>query len=126
MAGHEHSDDGHHPHVMSIPALLATGFALLVLTIFTVTVTSWDFGYKANLIVAMAIATVKAIIVCLFFMHLLYDKKFNLIILVGSVACMLLFFSITMLDSGQYQDDLRITNPMPHEAAAAAADSGGN
>ena len=80
MAGQGHSDSEHHPHVMSIPALLATGGALMVLTVFTVTVTSFDFGYTANLVVAMAIATVKAIIVCLFFMHLLYDKKFNLII----------------------------------------------
>ena len=38
--------------------------------------------------------------------------------LVVSVACML-FFSITMLDSDQYQGDILITNPMPHEAAAA-------
>ncbi len=119
MAGQAHSDSEHHPHVMSIPALLTTGGALMVLTIFTVTVTSFDFGYTANLVVAMAIATVKAVIVCLFFMHLLYDKKFNLVILVLSVALMLLFFSITMLDSDQYQADTVITNPMPHEAAAA-------
>ena len=119
MAGHGHSESGHQPHVMSIPALLATGGALMLLTIFTVTVTSWDFGYTANLVVAMAIATIKAIIVCLFFMHLLYDKKFNLIILVLSVSFMMLFFSITLLDSDQYQGDILITNPMPHEAAAA-------
>src|SRR5262249_10828407 len=78
--GHDHSHgdahghaDGHdHGLAHTTPVSLLFGIlaALLVLTVFTVTVTSVDLGQQGNLIVAMLIATVKAALVCTFFMHL--------------------------------------------------------
>ena len=47
--------------------------ALVVLTAVTVAVAQFDFG-NWNLVVAMAVASVKATLVALFFMHLKYEN----------------------------------------------------
>ena len=47
--------------------------ALLVLTVITVLAAQFDFG-NFNLVVAMAIASVKALLVAMFFMHLKYEN----------------------------------------------------
>ena len=105
-AAHTHDAHGHDhglAHTMPIPLLFGVLVALLVLTIATVAVTSIDLGAQGNLIVAMAIATVKAALVCTFFMHLLWDKKFNLVLFLTSVLFLVLFLSMTTTDRGEYQ-----------------------
>ncbi len=105
--GHDHSHaDGHdHGLAHTTPVSLLFGIlgALLVLTIATVAVTAVDLGAQGNLIVAMAIATVKAGLVCTFFMHLLWDKKFNTILFLTSVLFLILFLSMSTTDRGEYQ-----------------------
>ena len=102
---HDHAaGDGHGlAHTMPIPLLFGVLGALLVLTIATVSVTSFDLGAQGNLIVAMVIATVKAALVCVFFMHLLWDKKFNAVLFLTSVLFLILFLSMTTTDRGEYQ-----------------------
>jgi cytochrome c oxidase subunit 4 len=46
---------------------------LLVLTVITVAIAQFDFG-NLNLVVAMVVASVKAALVALFFMHLKYEN----------------------------------------------------
>jgi cytochrome c oxidase subunit IV len=99
---HAHGDHGL-AHTMPVPMLIGVLVALLVLTVATVAVTSVDLGAQGNLIVAMVIATVKAILVCAFFMHLLWDKKFNLVLFLTSVLFLVLFLSMTTTDRGEYQ-----------------------
>ena len=111
--GHAHAhDDGHghgghdgHGLAHTTPVSLLFGIlgALLVLTIATVAVTAIDLGAQGNLIVAMIIATVKALLVCTFFMHLLWDKKFNLVLFLTSVLFLILFLSMTTADRGETQ-----------------------
>ena len=107
-AGHDH---GHGlAHTMPLPLLFGVLGALLALTIATVAVTSIDLGAQGNLVVAMIIATVKAALVCVFFMHLLWDKKFNAVLFLTSVLLLILFLSLTTNDRGEYQqsvDDYR-------------------
>jgi cytochrome c oxidase subunit IV len=115
--GHDH--DAHAPgeghdhglaHTTPISLLFGILAALLVLTVATVAVTSFDLGAQGNLVVAMVIATVKAALVCTFFMHLLWDKKFNLVLFLTSVLFLILFLSMTTTDRGEYQqavDDYR-------------------
>jgi len=55
---------------------------LLILTIITVGASYIDFG-QGNIVIALAIATVKATIVALFFMHLLHDKPVNAVVAVA-------------------------------------------
>jgi cytochrome c oxidase subunit IV len=95
---------------MPLPLLFGVLGALLALTIATVAVTSIDLGAQGNLVVAMIIATVKAALVCVFFMHLLWDKKFNAVLFLTSVLLLILFLSLTTNDRGEYQqavDDYR-------------------
>jgi cytochrome c oxidase subunit 4 len=106
--GHGH-DDGHdHGLAHTTPVSLLFGIlaALLVLTIATVAVTSVDLGAQGNLVVAMVIATIKAALVCTFFMHLLWDKKFNTILFLTSVLFLILFLSMATTDRGEYQNDV--------------------
>jgi cytochrome c oxidase subunit 4 len=104
--GHDAHGDGHdHGLAHTTPVSLLFGIlaALLVLTVATVAVTSIDLGAQGNLIVAMIIATVKAGLVVTFFMHLLWDKKFNLILFLTSVLFLILFLSMATTDRGEYQ-----------------------
>jgi cytochrome c oxidase subunit 4 len=86
------------PHVLPLRTYLLVWGALLVLTFITVRVSYFNFG-TWNLIVAMAVATVKASLVALFFMHLKYDEKFNGVILLGSLAFLGIFFVLTLADT---------------------------
>ena len=104
MASHAHSDDEHSEdghdfaHPASIPLLLGTFIALTVLTIITVAQASVDFG-SWDVAIVMVIATVKAILVGAFFMHLAFDKPFNITLFVGSFVFVGLFIIFTLGDS---------------------------
>ncbi|MEO0593066.1 MAG: cytochrome C oxidase subunit IV family protein, partial [Myxococcota bacterium] len=119
-AGHEAGHD-EIAHVMSPQMLLGVFGALILLTGLTVGVTAVDLGAAGNLIVAMAIATVKAGLVAAFFMHLLYDKKLNLLIFLGSFAFLFLFITFTLMDSAETQRDIEARV----NAQAAAANEPG-
>jgi cytochrome c oxidase subunit 4 len=93
-------------HVVPFPILAGVFAALIVLTFVTVAATWFDLG-SWNLILAMAIATVKASLVALFFMHLRYDHPFNALIFVAALLFMALFISLTLNDTLQYQPDIQ-------------------
>lgn len=100
-AGHK---VGHH---VPLGVLAATLVALLALTAITVGVTrvAWlDFGPTVNLWIALAIATVKATLVALYFMHLRYDRPFNAVILIAALLFVMLFVGLAMMDSRAYHD----------------------
>ncbi len=101
----EHEDHGL-AHTTPVSLLVGILAVLLVLTILTVSVTSFDLGSRGNLVVAMIIATVKAALVVTFFMHLLWDKKFHLILFLTSVLFVILFLSMTITDRGEYDKDV--------------------
>jgi cytochrome c oxidase subunit 4 len=103
---HHATDDHGHAHVMPLPLLFAVGGILLLLTAVTVWVTAVDLGRSGNLVIAMVIATIKAILVCLYFMHLRWDKPFNALVFATSLLFVALFISITMLDKFEYEKDI--------------------
>lgn len=106
-AGHGHDDHDHGlAHTMPIKGLIAVWAALMVLTVLTVSVTHFDMGYTVNLVVAMVIATIKASLVMLFFMHLWWDKRFNVLIFLGSFLFLALFVGLTVNDRGEYQQNI--------------------
>ncbi|MBN2295841.1 MAG: cytochrome C oxidase subunit IV family protein [Pirellulales bacterium] len=88
-------------HVVDIRVLLGVFAVLMVLTTITVSVSYFDFG-ALNLFVAISVATMKAALVALYFMHLRYDNLFYAFVLLVGVAFLGLFLSITMLDSVEY------------------------
>jgi cytochrome c oxidase subunit 4 len=106
--GNGHGDGHDHglAHTTPVSLLFIILGLLLFLTVLTVAVTSIDLGAQGNLVVAMVIATVKAALVCTFFMHLLWDKKFNTLLFLTSVLFLILFLSMATTDRGEYQHDV--------------------
>lgn len=105
-AAHGHDDDHGLAHVLPVPFLLGVLFALLLLTVLTVSVTYVDLGHQGNLVVAMLVATVKASLVVAFFMHLAWDNKFHFLLFLSSVLFVILFLALATTDRGEYQHDL--------------------
>jgi cytochrome c oxidase subunit 4 len=103
-AAHEHDADhsGGHAHAVPLPLLTAVFLILMFLTLVTVGITYFDFGYTMNLVVAMAIAMVKAAFVGLYFMHLRWDAPLNGFILAVSLLFVTLFITFSLIDTGQY------------------------
>jgi cytochrome c oxidase subunit IV len=93
-------------HVMPVRLLIGVWLALMVLTVITVAVTSVDLGSRINLIVAMTIATIKAGLVATYFMHLRWDRPFNILVFVGSLLFVSLFISMTLFDKSEYEADI--------------------
>jgi cytochrome c oxidase subunit 4 len=92
-------------HIVSTKLYYAIWIALLVLTGVTAGVAFIDLG-PFNTIVALTIATLKAVLVVLFFMHLKYDKPFNGLILIVSLALVALFIVIALGDTQHYQKNV--------------------
>lgn len=94
---HEHGGGDHGHHVVPMKVYIGVFATLLFLTVVTVAVAQVDLG-PANMLVAMLVATVKASLVCMFFMQLKYDEKLNAIIFVFGLIFVALFFLFTTLD----------------------------
>ncbi len=86
-------------HISSLGTLMTVAGALLVLTFLTVAVTWINIPEPFNVIVAIAIAVLKAALVAMFFMNLYWDTKFNTVVFLMSILFLLIFVSITLLDT---------------------------
>ncbi len=86
-------------HISSAKFLWGIGTALFFLTFVTVAVTWIQIPEPWNVVVAVAIAVVKALIVVAFFMNLWWDSKFNTLLFIMSIAFFLLLIGITLLDT---------------------------
>jgi len=67
--------------------------SLAVLTLLTVTASHLQLSHTMHIVVAMAIATLKATLVGLFFMHLIHEKKmiYGLLFFTGIAFLVLIF-----------------------------------
>jgi len=90
------SDNKH--HITPLSTYLIVFSALLFMTFVTVYSAQYDFG-SFNIILALMIASFKASLVLLFFMHLYYDNKINLAFILASVLFLAIFIGITMVDT---------------------------
>ena len=106
----QHDDLPRFNHPVSTKLLFAVFGSLIALTTLTVVTSAvWPYSnLPADLAfpVAMIIATVKAFLVCAFFMHMWWDKTFNIIVFLSSSLFVTLFIGLTLLDSGYYQDSI--------------------
>jgi len=102
---HAHDDHNHgFSHVMSPVILLGVFAALIVLTVVTVFLAGNPIippGF--DIIIALTIASLKASLVVLFFMHLVHDKGLNAIMFIFSFVFVALFLVFTISDTDQYQ-----------------------
>jgi cytochrome c oxidase subunit 4 len=93
MSGqHEHAR-----HIVGPGVYLVILLALLVGTALTVWASYVDLGFW-NPIIALAIATTKAGLVVLFFMHVKYSTKLTKLTVVAGVFTFLILISLTLTD----------------------------
>jgi cytochrome c oxidase subunit 4 len=114
---HGHGDHGHGSHghghgalghIVPPRILLAVFGTLVVLTVVTVfTATQIHLPGNGNLVLAMIIATIKATLVCLYFMHLRWDKPMHAVVFLTGLLFFILFAGICLMDSSQYQRQIR-------------------
>jgi cytochrome c oxidase subunit 4 len=91
--------------VLPTKVLVGVFGALLFLTVITVLAAQVDFGSKSlNLAIALLIATVKASMVVLYFMHIRYDRLFHGMMIASGLLAAALFVGFTLVDRGQYED----------------------
>ena len=100
----DHDEHGFaHPIPMNL--LLGVFVALIFLTILTV-LTAGQVPAPFGIYVAMTIATAKAALVMMFFMHMFWDKSFNSLVFLSSVLFVALFIGITLMDTGHYLESI--------------------
>ncbi len=92
-----HNEHAHHDHGAGV--YVKTLLALLFLTVVTVGASYVDFG-SGNVVIALFIATIKASLVALFFMHLKDDKPVNAIIAVAGFLFLGIFLMFDFIDFG--------------------------
>lgn len=95
--GDEHHDGLGH-HISPLSTYFAVYGALLVLTVLTVAVSYAELPPEQSIPAAVAVASVKATLVAAWFMHLKYDKRFNVFIFLAALWFMAVFFIFTLFD----------------------------
>ena len=98
-------DDDLHVHIVPPRVLLGVFGALLVLTVLTVVAAEVDLG-SLNLVGALVIATAKATLVALYFMHLRWDRPFHGFVFLAALAFVMLFIILALLDTMNYAPDM--------------------
>ena len=96
MQSHEHLEEEEHivGHGLNVVIYLS----LLVFTGITVWVASMNLGAMSS-IVAVLVASMKAALVLLFFMHLYYDKPIFRYMFVATVVTYGIFIALTYTDT---------------------------
>ncbi len=90
--------DTHAPH-SHMKELTLTFLALVVLTIVTVKIAKVDFGSVAiNISIAMFIASIKGLLVALYFMHLKWEEKLIVFFAALSIPFLVLMVSTMVWD----------------------------
>ncbi len=125
MAHAEHHGDPEQEvaHVSDLKVYFGVWAALIVGTVITVAVSYVDFNAilgvpNINLLVAMVVAVTKALLVCLFFMHLKSDNKIFALTFGSSVIFLGIFFILVFSDlmTRGLVDDKQGTFEMDHRA----------
>ena len=84
-------------HVVSPKIYVIILFALILGTALTVWASFWELGIL-NPIIALAIATGKAVLVVLFFMHVKYSSKLTKLTIVCGIFMFLTLIGMTLAD----------------------------
>jgi cytochrome c oxidase subunit 4 len=108
------SAHGQEQHHHGGPLVYTANLAgLLILTGITVGASYINFGSSAaNVTIALSVATVKAILVALFFMHLRWDKPVNAIIAMSGFLFLGIFLMFDLIDLSNRRDPLPRNTPV--------------
>jgi cytochrome c oxidase subunit 4 len=98
----EHHNEHHTEHHIVTPKVYFTIFgALMVFTALTVAVARYDLASiwgPLNIIVAMTVATIKATLVILYFMHVKYSSKLTQVIVIAGLFWLVILLVLTISD----------------------------
>jgi cytochrome c oxidase subunit 4 len=86
-------------HIASVKSYVTIFLALMVLTLVTVLVAYVDLG-QFNKVVALGIASFKATLVVLYFMHVKYASRLTKLIVVTGFFFLAILLTLTMADYG--------------------------
>jgi cytochrome c oxidase subunit IV len=119
---HEHA----HHHAGEAAVYMKTLTILLILTAITVGAAYINFG-AGNVVIALTIASIKATLVALFFMHLRHEKPMNGVIAAAGFLFLAIFLMFDFLDVGTRENlqPVNLKPPLPPPAAAATAGAPG-
>lgn len=84
-------------HIDSVKTYAAVLIALLALTVITTLVAFVDLG-NFSVVVALAIAVTKMLLVALFFMHVRYSTKLTRLVIVGGLLWLAILLLLTLSD----------------------------
>jgi cytochrome c oxidase subunit 4 len=85
-------------HIVPVRVYVAIFLALLVGTAVTVVAAFYNFPGQLNTIIALTIASVKATLVVLYFMHVRYSSRLIWVIVASALFWMALLFAFTFSD----------------------------
>jgi cytochrome c oxidase subunit 4 len=105
-------------HVVSPKIYVVILLALLLGTYLTVSAALKDFG-PWNIVIALTIASCKAILVILYFMHARYSSKRTQLIIVCAAFWLIILLALTATDyMGRPRDQSRLALPAPSSLPA--------
>ena len=85
------------PHQAPLVMYFAVFGALMLLTVLTVWVSRFDLG-EMNTLVAMVIAVLKALVVILWFMHVIHSPRMTWIVVISSFLWLAVLFVLMFSD----------------------------
>ena len=91
---HEHTP---HVHVTPLSTYLLVFAALAAGTLLTWWASTFDLGW-ANTPIALLIATIKATLVILFFMHVIHSTRLTWVVIIGAFLWLGVLFVLTFAD----------------------------
>ena len=94
MADHEHAP---HIHITPLWQYFLVFGALTLGTILTYAASLVNLGW-ANTPIALVIATIKAVLVILFFMHLIHSTRLTYIVVIGAFLWLAVLFVLIFAD----------------------------
>jgi cytochrome c oxidase subunit 4 len=84
-------------HIVSPKLYVVIFFSLMVFTLLTVFAATRDFG-RWNIVIALVIATIKASLVILFFMHGKYSARRTKLVIVAGFFWLAIMLGLTLAD----------------------------
>ncbi|MGB7435442.1 MAG: cytochrome C oxidase subunit IV family protein [Candidatus Acidiferrum sp.] len=107
------SENVHTEHIVPPSTYIVIISILLCLTGLTVFAAYIDLG-RFNIVVALGIATVKATLVVLFFMHAKYGPKRTKLVILAGIFWLIILLFMTLSDYETRVDYRGIRYPMAH------------
>jgi cytochrome c oxidase subunit IV len=117
VAEHQHIEGSEHgDHIVSPGLYLGIILTLMALTVITVLAALVDLG-KFNIVVALAIATTKATLVVLFFMHAKYSPRRTQLVIIAGIFWLAILLFMTLSDYVSRIDYRGVRFPMTQKVS---------